>query len=61
MSARNLKMLANSMRVLYISLAHQGRNGDSEYNIGQNCAMSDYFSRAAFAAFKSASRLALTV
>ena len=54
MSARSLKMLANSKRALYISLAHQGRNGESVCKSGQGWAMSDYFFRAAFAAFKSA-------
>ncbi len=61
MSARSLQTLANSKRVLPISLSRSGRDGERVCNSGQNYAMSDYFSRAAFAAFKSASRLALTV
>ena len=60
MSARSLKTLANSKRVL--SISHTlGKTGERLCNSGHSCAMFDYFSKAAFAAFKSASRLALTV
>ena len=54
-------MLANSKRALYISLARSKRNGESECNSDKGRAMRTYFFRPAFAAFKSASWLALTV